>query len=104
MASNSDTTFMRALKKIYANIDEVEPYEDLYRALCNVEWVHQETGRRWSCSWRYAGTVAAVLRGAGEDYLDYYASVDEGTIAPWLREALAECGWTPMEEPEVQFC
>ena len=94
-------TFMSALKQIYANLDDEARYTDLYRALCNVEWVQQQTGRRWSCSWRYAGTVAAVLRGEGEDYLSYYISGDEGAIAPWLRKALAEYGWEPLVESET---
>ncbi len=93
MTADIDGAFMRALKHIFADLTEREWYEDLYHALCNIAWVHQSSGQRWLCSWRYAGTVTAVLRGMGEDYLDYYVMGGEGTVAPWLREALAAYGW-----------
>lgn len=102
MTANPDGAFMRALKHIFADLTERERYEDLYCALCNIDWVHPSTGQRWSCSWRYAGTVAAVLRGMGEDYLDYYAMGGEGTVAPWLREAMAAYGWVPEAEFTAQ--
>jgi len=53
--------------------------QNLYAAMCNNEFQKQDTwevltDNRWSCSWRAAGGVVAVLRDCDEDYMDYYCS------------------------------
>lgn len=67
---------------------------DVYRALSNVEWRHED-GSRYSCSWRSAGGLVAEIRGAGEDYLDFYCSGREGTVTDEIAEALSAHGWHP---------
>lgn len=65
---------------------------ELYAALCNADWRHDD-GTEWSGSWRYAGGVVADLRGRGEDYIDYYCSGGEGEITDRVSEAMAALGW-----------
>lgn len=69
---------------------------DVYRALSNVEWRHDD-GSRYSCSWRAAGGLVAEIRGKGEDYLDFYCSGSEGTVTDEIADALAAHGWHPEE-------
>ena len=56
--------------KIYA--------QHLYAAMCNNEFQRNEvwpilSGKKWSCSWRYAGGIVADMRKEG-DYMDWYCS------------------------------
>ena len=64
----------------------------LYGSLCNVEWRHVN-GTRYSCSWRYAGSIVSRLVG-GADYLDFYCSGHEGEIDDDVADALAGLGWS----------
>ena len=68
--------------------------DELYCALCNADWVHDD-GTEWSGSWRYAAGVVATLRDRGEAYLDFYCSPSgaEGTISARVAEAMAALGW-----------
>lgn len=68
--------------------------DELYCALCNAVWVHDD-GTEWHGSWRYAAGVVADLRDRGECYLDLYCSPSgaEGTISERVAEALAALGW-----------
>jgi len=68
--------------------------DELYCALCNVDWVHDD-GTEWSASWRYAAGVVAELRGRDEGYLDFYCSPSgaEGTISGRVGAAMAVLGW-----------
>lgn len=65
---------------------------ELYGALCNADWRHDD-GTEWSGSWRYAGGVVAELRDLGEDYLDFYCSGGEGEITERVAEAMGALGW-----------
>jgi hypothetical protein len=97
--------------------------QNLYAALCNMQWQRKEVipilkGDLWHCSWRYAGGLAAELRGEG-DYLDYYCSgmggfdldydaekaaswmvkhqyVPESEVTDEIRSDLANLGWYPV--------
>lgn len=72
----------------------------LYAALCNNEF--EKDGKKWSCTWRYAGGLVADLRNEGEDYLDYYCSgllhdeepIAEGHITDELRQDIESLGWS----------
>jgi hypothetical protein len=68
--------------------------DELYCALCNADWVHDD-GTEWRGSWRHAGGVVAELRGKGEGYLDFYCSPSgaEGTISERVGAAMAALGW-----------
>lgn len=68
--------------------------DELYCALCNADWVHDD-GTEWSASWRYAAGVVAELRGRGECYLDFYCSPSgaEGTISERVGAAMTVLGW-----------
>lgn len=94
--------------------------QNLYAALCNMQWQKQEVwpvlnNDLWGCSWRYAGGLVARLEGKGGDYLDWYCSgigdetpdtgrwidrpktyVPEGTVTDEIREDLGRLGWTPV--------
>ena len=63
-------------------IEKVKAREDyaqnLYAAMCNNEFVKNETwnilqDKTWSCSWRHAGGIVADMDGKG-DYIDWYCS------------------------------
>jgi hypothetical protein len=52
--------------------------QNLYAALCNNSFQKIQvwsilTDDEWGCSWRYAGSIIARIRGEG-DYLDWYCS------------------------------
>lgn len=68
---------------------------EVYSALCNVRWEH-ENGSRFSCSWRSAGGIIAETRHRG-DYMDWYCSGREGTITSEISDALASKGWRVKE-------
>ena len=97
--------------------------QNLYAALCNMQWQKNEMfpvikGEMWHCSWRYAGRIAAELRGEG-DYLDFYCSgmggflleydaekaaawmvdhqyVPEAEVTDEIRTDFAKLGWYPV--------
>jgi hypothetical protein len=96
--------------------------QNLYAAMCNQEWQHQDvwtvlSDETWSCSWRSAGGIVADIQGKG-DYMDWYCSgmmkshpdddlvggaesiqhyVPEGTVTAEIREDLAKLGWHPVD-------
>jgi hypothetical protein len=69
--------------------------EEMYCALCNMDWRHVD-GTTWHGSWRYSAGLIATLRGRGEDYIDFYCTraCAEGTISDRVAAAMAELGWT----------
>ena len=79
--------------------------QNLYAALCNVEWQHKkEQTKWWSCSWRAAGEILSYLT-EKSSYMDYYCSgigasktdkgyVPEGKITSEIKTILASLGWT----------
>lgn len=97
--------------------------QNLYAAMCNMQWQKLEVipilkDELWSCSWRSSGGKVAELKGAGEDYMDYYCSgikgglsydakedeeyfkttgyVSEGEVTPEIAEDLKQLGWVPV--------
>jgi hypothetical protein len=68
--------------------------DELYCALCNSDWMHDD-GTEWSGSWRYAAGLVAEPRELSESYLDFYCSASgaEGTISERVATAMAELGW-----------
>lgn len=88
---------------------------EFYSALCNMSWVavvdlpedekivaklKGEYKDSWSCSWRYAGGIIADIRNAaynaGEDYMDWYCSGNEGAVSETVEECLGRMGWRPV--------
>lgn len=88
--------------------------QNIYAALCNNNFVPLETmavlsEEYWSCSWRYAGGIAADIKDGdldGGHYMQYYCSgmrsdkydypngyVGEGNVTDEIREDLAKIGW-----------
>lgn len=80
----------------------------IYAALCNNEFTKLEvvpilTGKKWSCSWRYAGGIVADMLQNG-DYIDWYCSgirtdnstVPEGCITSVILEDFKKLGWFPV--------
>jgi hypothetical protein len=70
---------------------------EVYAALCNVEWGHED-GSRFSCTWRAAGELVAEIRtgkSGDEDYLTWYCSGSEGHVSEQVRDPLAALGWKP---------
>ena len=68
--------------------------DELYCALCNADWMHED-GSAWRGSWRHAAGVVADLRGTGESYLDFSCSPSGGerTISPRVAAAMSTLGW-----------
>jgi hypothetical protein len=86
--------------------------QHLYAALCNNEFIKAEVltilaAEHWSCSWRYAGGIAAGLYEGSfnGDYMRYYVSnmadnssyVSEATITEEIREDFKKLGWYVVE-------
>jgi hypothetical protein len=65
---------------------------ELYAALCNAYWSHDDR-TTWNGSWRYAADVVAHVRGRSESYLDFYCCGGEGEITERVAEAMAALGW-----------
>jgi hypothetical protein len=66
---------------------------ELYGALCNASW-HHEDGADWpGATWRSVADLVACLRGCGENYLDFYCSGGEGEITDRVAAAMAALGW-----------
>ena len=102
----------RDLRKTWWIVEKVQGKEiyaqNLYAALCNNEFAPKDTWAilqniKWSCTWRYAGTIIADIRGSG-DYLDWYCSgisdpvhdwemAEEGIVTPEVNEDLDKIGW-----------
>ena len=88
--------------------------QNLYAAMCNNEFTKNDvwpilTGKRWGCSWRYAGGIIADMIEEG-DYIDWYCSgigdglgngdqdgskgyVGEGTVTEQIKADLFALGW-----------
>lgn len=81
---------------------------DVYRALCNNEFVQlADTTNVWSCSWRAAGALVAKIRGVG-DYMDWYLSEDEGSISADVAVDFYVLGWSKVpamnyEDPDWEL-
>lgn len=94
--------------------------QNLYAAMCNNQFQRNHfwlilKDERWSCTWRYAGGIAANLMGNNGDYMDFYCSgigfwdkegvvddrsVPEGMITDEIRADLKSIGWNVIEESE----
>ncbi|NBT08992.1 MAG: hypothetical protein EBS93_08910 [Chitinophagia bacterium] len=76
--------------------------QNLYAAMANNQFFYDD--KRWSCSWRYSGSIVAVLRENNETYIDFYCSgvasdnnngfVSEGTVTDEIKQDLLTMGWT----------
>ena len=78
--------------------------QNLYAALCNMQWVKDDSVQAWHCSWRYAGSLVAQMNGE-RDYLDWYLSttlfskdgyINEGALKDNIVEDLKLLGWNPL--------
>lgn len=72
---------------------------EVWGALANVDW-NNESGDKYSCSWRVAGGLVAEMRNdldkrVREDYLDWYMSGHDNYVPDWLEAAMKDFGWTP---------
>lgn len=98
--------------------------QNLYAALCNVQWVHKDIlsilkDDFWGISWRAAGSLVANLRnkhGLKENYLNYYCSgiledvpngnhlrsAFEGEIKDEIKKDLSDLGWRPIQYKEQE--
>ena len=69
----------------------------VYGALCNVDWEH-ENGTRYSASWRYAGgLVNEIVNPDDKDpmgYCNFYCSGGEGHVRSEIAEGMAARGWS----------
>jgi len=86
--------------------------QHLYATLCNNEFIKAEVlsivaAEHWSCSWRYAGGIAAGLYEGSfnGDYMRYYTAslsddavyISEGMIDEEVREDFKKIGWYVVE-------
>ena len=74
--------------------------QHLYAAMCNNEFQRNEvwpilSGKKWSCSWRYAGAVVSNMREQG-DYMDWYCSGIQGD------DAIDDEGFQNMDDNQRQ--
>lgn len=100
--------------------------QNIYAALCNNQFQKIDnwcilSDEKWSCSWRYAGGIAAHLRGEG-DYIDYYCSgigtddkkvltyevkedimrvnVPESIVTDEIKEDFRKLGWVVLDNDQ----
>jgi len=85
--------------------------QNLYAGLCNN--LFYKNGEEWSCSWRYAGGIAAELINDNKDlntirdnmdYMQFYCSgiacdhvqeyVPESVVTDEIKQDLLKLGWT----------
>jgi hypothetical protein len=80
--------------------------QNLYAAFCNNEFAPKDIwgilkNVKWSCSWRYAGTMVAEIR-EDSDFNDWYCSgiqltnqlfVPESIIVPEIETDFDQLGW-----------
>ena len=86
--------FEEDIKKIKPLLDNEKFAKELYSALCNMQWINiEDSTKKYSCSWRYAGGLVAELRERGESYMDFYCSGNEGYVSPLVETILKEIGW-----------
>lgn len=83
---------------------------ELYCALCNIQWWHEEINGPQTMSWRYAAGLVASLRAKHEDYLDWYCggardSLNggrdpfEGEVTERIANDMKLLGWTYTNYP-----
>lgn len=85
--------------KIIEKVQKSDTYaQQLYAALCSNIFIKDDI--EWSCSWRHAGSIVAVLNEKGS-YLDWYCSnltneeyVEESVITDEIKSDLLEIGWS----------
>jgi hypothetical protein len=65
--------------------------EEVWSALANVDWFH-ENGDEAGYSFRAAGDLVAAIMGSG-DYLDWYCSGPSGVLSDRVGSALVAEGW-----------
>ena len=117
---------MRDAKWFVDKVRTTESYaQNVYAALCNNAFQKLEImpvlrDEIWSCSWRYAGGIVALLRGEG-DYMDWYCSgirgdpkeidyaaaeaqgfdlgryVPESVVTDEIRQDLEQLGWVVVD-------
>jgi hypothetical protein len=118
---------MKDAKWFVDKVRATESYaQNVYAALCNNAFQKLEImpvlrDEIWSCSWRYAGGIVALLRGEG-DYMDWYCSgifgdpkeidyaaaeaqgfevqkyVPESIITDEIRQDLKQLGWVVVDD------
>ena len=117
---------MKDAKWFVDKVRTTESYaQNVYAALCNNAFQKLEImpvlrDEIWSCSWRYAGGIVALLRGEG-DYMDWYCSgirgdpkeidyaaaeaqgfdlgryVPESVVTDEIRQDLEQLGWVVVD-------
>jgi hypothetical protein len=94
---------LRSSKTISDKCKNSKEYsQNLYAALCNNDFIKDET--TWHCSWRHSGGIVANLNEKG-DYIDWYCSgigsespsVCEGTITNQIKNDIENLGWKIVE-------
>jgi hypothetical protein len=118
---------MRDAKWFVDKVRATESYaQNVYAALCNNAFQKLEVlpvlrDEIWSCSWRYAGGIVALLRSEG-DYMDWYCSgihgdpkeidyaaaeaqgfnpakyVPESVVTDEIRQDLEQLGWVVIDD------
>lgn len=112
---------LRTSDYIYEKCKKDSYAQNLYAALCNNDFTKNDVwpvlqGKKWYCSWRYAGGIVADIRQEG-DYIDWYCSgirggidmgggpeednsgyVGEGCVTEEIRDDLLKIGWLVVDD------
>lgn len=68
---------------------------EMWSALANVDWVH-ENGDDAGYTFRAAGDLVAAIRGSGM-YMDWYCASPSGVVSERVEKAMATQGWRPVK-------
>lgn len=115
--TNDMAADMSASTLILKKVKEDRYAQNLYAAMCNMQWQRTEVipilkDELWYVSWRSSGAIVAELQGDG-DYLDWYCSgmgeglgngdpdgtkgyVAESEVTDEIKQDLATLGWHPV--------
>ena len=76
--------------------DDDDLCRDMWSALANVDWVHED-GNTASYSFRAAGDLIAAIVGTG-NYMDWYCSGPAEVVSGQIADALATEGWVVWDD------
>ena len=98
---DSDDRFERDVNEVLGDRlrADKEICKQMWSALANVSWFHDESGDTAGYSFRAAGDLIAAIRGEG-DYMDWYCSGPYSVVSDLIEYAMGLKGWRAETDEE----